>query len=90
MSQHGTIRETQPRRGTWVGFDPATQIAPLFFDRSSADIEADADNEEVEALADEARHTGMLIAASLTTGIVITWLADLLVGGPGLGAMVGL
>lgn len=90
MSFNGTLRETQPHRGTWVGFDPATQIAPLRLDRSLADVETEAADDEAEALAAEARHTGMLIAVSLPAGVVITWLVDLLAGGPGLGAMVGL
>lgn len=90
MSINGTVRKTQPRRGIWIGFDPATQTAPLRLDRSSADLESRVDDEEAEALAAEARHTGMLIAISLPVGVAITWLVDLLVGGPGLGAMVGL
>lgn len=90
MSMKGIVREPQPRRGAWVGFDPATQTAPLRLDRSPADIESHADNEEAEALAAEARRTGMLIAVSLPAGVAITWLVDLLTGGPGLGAMVGL
>ena len=90
MTINGTLRETQPRRGTWVGFDPATQAAPLLLDRSSADVESHVDVEEAEALAAEARHTGMLIAVSLPAGVLITWFVDFISGGPGLGAMVGL
>lgn len=90
MSINGTVRETQPRRGTWVGFDPATQPAPLRLDRSSVDVESYLHDEDAEALAAEGRHTGMLIAVSLPAGVLITWFVDFIAGGPGLGAMVGL
>lgn len=91
MSTNGTLRRTSPARGMWIDVDPANRRdGPLFLDAFRAEEVRCLQEAEEEALAAEATRTGMLIAISLPTGVLVTWLFDLLTGGPGLAAMVGL
>lgn len=91
MSINGTLRRTEPVRKIWIDVDPANRRdGPLFLDAFRAEEVRRLQEAEEEALAAEATRTGILIAIGLPAGVLVTWLFDLLTGGPGLSAMVGL
>lgn len=84
MPRHGA-----PKQDVWIGYDAGnpsgdhTAVVSLFgFDRR-------VEPAEEKTLSAEARHTGILITIGLPAGVLITWLFDWIIGGPGLGAMVG-
>ncbi len=91
MSTNGTLRRTEPARGIWIDVDPANRRdGPLFLDAFRAEEARRLQEAEEETLAAETTRTGLLIAISLPAGVMVTWLFDLLTGGPGLAGMVGL
>ena len=87
MSINGTSRHAVPPREVWIGFDAADTRGDtagfMFVDLREVESEE-------EALSAEARRTGILVSIALPTGFLIAWIIDLLTGGPGLAAMVGL
>jgi hypothetical protein len=87
MSIRGTSRRTEPHREVWISLDAADLRGdmPGFMFVDPREVEA-----EEEALAAEARRTGIVVSIALPTGILIAWLIDLVTGGPGLAAMMGL
>lgn len=89
MSTKNTSRHTEPPREVWIGFDAADSRGDMTGIKLVSLRAAEAEAEE-EALAAEARRTGILVSIALPTGFLIAWLIDLATGGPGLAAMVGL
>lgn len=95
MSSNCTLRTADQPCEVWIGLDmgdPRGDMSGYAIDGTPVRLFVDTAGIEVDedALAAEAKHTGIIITISLPAGVLITWLIDWLTGGPGIATMIGL